>query len=136
MGLSTQDERALTESHYWRPQVGENVTVVFTAWRLELLAFKGNRSNQPQEEEKRPTLVMDVNEINGTKQDPPKVFTSSNKNLNKLLIAAIRNAERQNSVFIKVNLSRVDRQQYNVVDLRLVAQAVKRPVEDVGTYPF
>lgn len=98
-----------------------------TDWRFERKAFKQDQNSQPREEDLRPTFVADVTQINGQNQLPSKLFTSSNKALNKLLMAAVIYAERQGRAYIHLALNRSDKNTYGVADLVVVDEIVQRP---------
>lgn len=133
--ISPDEERELTESKFWRPEVGKQYQVIMQGWRFERRAFKGDRQRQDPQEE-RPTLVMDVMVIDTIPCRPSKEFSSSNKALNRLLMAAVRYAESKGRSFIKVAMTRSTDRDYTVVDLGMVNDASDpRPAPARGQQP-
>jgi hypothetical protein len=134
MGITAQEERELTESRFWRPEVGRQHTVVFSDWRFERRAFKQYPDSQPLDEDLRPTFVASVVELDGVSQFPMKEFSSSNRNLNRLLMIAVRSSEEAKRGWVKLHLSRIDKKTYNVIDLCVVNQAMREPVAVPSRY--
>lgn len=140
MGISTDEWKQLTESKFWRPEIGTQTNVVLTGWRFARQAFKQDPNKLPTEEELRPTLVADIVSINGQPQQPAKVFTSSNKALNKQLMECILRAEQNGLAYVRLAISRPEKQTYGVVDLALVDGALRgvptsRPPRGMQPYP-
>jgi hypothetical protein len=135
MSISSQEWKELTESKYWRPEVGKQYHVVMTSWRFERRAFKEEGSRDPNDEERRPTFVANVTNINGEGMMPPKEFASSNKALNRQMMAAVQLADAQGRGYIKLAISRSDARNYSVVDLALVDAALSRPVTPAVGHP-
>lgn len=123
MSITPREWKELTESEYWRPEEGTQYNVVMTGWRFERRAYQEYGRDDPSSE-KRPTIVMNVVEINGEAQDPPKEFSSSNKALNRLLYQAVVLSEQQGRTYVKLRLFRIDKRNYNVVDLANVDNIV------------
>lgn len=114
MTLTKEQIKTLTESKYWRPEIGVAVKVVMSNWRFEMIKYKDS--------EPRPALVTDVIEVNGVKTD--KCFTSGNKWLNSVLITAMQYAEQEQRTVVHLHFLRTGKNDYQVVDLRHVEKAL------------
>lgn len=121
MSISTEEWKALTESKFWRPEQGKQYQVVLKAWRFEIRKFKGS---EVENAEPRPMFVADVTSINGETQSPPKEFSSANKKLNVQLYEAVKFAEKQGRSYLKLAISRLDKNTYTAVDLVVVDYAL------------
>lgn len=135
MGISTEEWKELTESRYWRPEVGKQYHVILAGWHFERRAFKEQEGAVTRESEQRATLVCSVLNVNGEAQQPPKEFSSSNKALNRMLQAAVLHAESAGRAYIKLAISRSDAKTYSVVDLAVVDRALARPVTPAVAMP-
>jgi hypothetical protein len=120
MGLTTEDKRKLTESRYYRPEVGETATVEFRNWRYAEIPYNNDQSG-----DKRPTLIMDVTSVNGRPQNPPKIWNSQGRNTNAVLINSIDVAEREGREFLRLTLQRIDKRTYNILDPAIIDGAMR-----------
>lgn len=118
MSLTTEQKKALTESRYYRPEVGETAIVELSNWRYDEQPFRNENT------ERRPTLVMDVVTINGNPQNPPKIWSSQGRATNILLINSIEFAERAGRRTLHLSITRVDKRTYHIVDANIVDDAL------------
>lgn len=112
MRITKEQEQLLTESKYWKPEIGRVYLVVMGNWRFELKKFvKDNK-----EGEARPTLVFDIVMMDGNILIPAKEFNTSNKNLCKQLMKLIREAELIGVEIVRCLITRQDNNHYVVDD--------------------
>ncbi|CAK0746599.1 hypothetical protein CCP3SC15_1440011 [Gammaproteobacteria bacterium] len=118
MAISEREWKALTESKFWRPDIGRQYKVIMSAWRFEMRTFKEELASKDAcDREPRPTFVAIVTSINGEVQEPPKEFASSNKALNKQLMAAVMLAEKDGRNSLRLAMGRTDAKTYSIIDL-------------------
>lgn len=127
MQLSPEQRRKLTESEFWRPEVGRQVTVTVSGFRYEEQRFKSEHGDP------RPTLVMDVLALDGYIQRPAKKWTSTNKTVNKALLAAMDQANERGQDYVKVAVLRTDERTYSVVDVHTIEQATGQRIDVAPT---
>lgn len=114
MGITQQQWKELTESPFFKFDIGTPVAVKMQNWRYDVRSYK----DKP--EEKVPHFVADVIEVNNVPLMPSKEFASGNRILNKMLMQAVFSAEIANQSHIFVQVQRIDKTHYNLVDLSLV----------------
>ena len=119
MSITPEQEKLLTESKYWKPEIGGEHRVRMRNWRVESRKFQN-------EETARPSLVLDVMNVDNKDFSPPKEFSTTSQNLCKLLIRAIRLAEQEGRSDIRLLINRIDKKTFNVADLHLVSSLVNQ----------
>jgi len=115
--ISEEQERRITESKFWKPEKGKQYSVIMRNWRVESREFV---SKITKEKYSKDTLVLDVVSVDAIVQLPLKEFSTTSQNTCKLLMAAIRTAERRGLDRIRLIIHRVDETTYNIADLDLV----------------
>lgn len=112
MGISNEQWKALTESRFYKPEIGRTDVITFRNWRFENRRFKG-------EGDERPLFVADLITLNGELQSQ-REFNTGNKALCRLLMPLVQDAERQGAGVIRLKLQRTSQNDYTIISWGVV----------------
>lgn len=115
MTINQHDWARVTESKYFKADLGRDIPLVIKDWRVEKVTFGDSK-------EERDALVMTVIEENGRPTN--KVWSSGNRALNLMLRNSIELAESEGRNWIKIILRRLDRNNYTLADMNIVQRVV------------
>ena len=121
--MITNEQRArLTETKFFKVEVGQKVRLVLKEWGYREDTFKEADGNV----QVIPTLSFIVESINDIKVTVPKEWNSRSKTNNIILLDAIDKAEREGRDFIAVEVFRINKTQYNITDLTSMINSYRR----------
>lgn len=110
--LSNKDWKKLTDSRFFRAEIGVTYTLVLKNTRMELVKF-GEHTDE------KPAFVADVVQENG--MDCNKRFETKNRDL---CMQLQKYEERERTEPYTIHLYRTDRNTYTIIDPRVVSQVV------------
>jgi hypothetical protein len=116
--INDEEFKKLTQSKFWKPEIGNEYRVVLTNWRYDDRSFKDG-------EEKRPTFVADVISANDETFLPHKEFSTSSMMLRTALAKIALEAQEGGKKTIEVGIVRYDKKNYGVVKFSIVRAAIE-----------